>query len=124
MIYVYIGFAGALGAILRYSVGMVFLTEQVFPYATLLVNWIGSFLLAWLTYGLFKKIQLEEKVKTAFTTGFLGSFTTFSAVSVETVELFQNQSALLGIVYVLVSISGGFLLSEIGFRVSRGGSGQ
>ncbi|GGN66079.1 MULTISPECIES: fluoride efflux transporter CrcB [Oceanobacillus] len=120
MIYIYIGLVGALGAMLRYSIGILIMTEHVFPYATLLVNLIGSFLLAWLTYGLFKRIHLDEKLKTAITTGFVGSFTTFSAVSVETVELFQNQSMLLGCVYVFVSLVGGLGMCEVGFRVSRG----
>lgn len=120
MNYVYIGLAGSLGAMLRYSTGILFGTEHGFPYATLLVNLIGSFLLAWLTYGLFKKVHLEEKLKTAITAGFVGSFTTFSAVSVETVELFQNQSVLLGCVYLVVSLVGGLGMSEVGFRVSRG----
>lgn len=120
MIYIYIGLAGALGAILRYSIGILIMAEHVFPYATLLVNLIGSFLLAWLNYGLFKRFHLDEKLKTAITTGFVGSFTTFSAVSVETVELFQNQSVLLGCIYILVSLIGGLGMSEIGFRVSRG----
>ena len=120
MNYVYIGLAGALGAMLRYSAGILFMTEHIFPYATLLVNLLGSFLLAWLTYGLFKKLHLNELLKTAITTGFVGSFTTFSAVSVETVELFQNQSVLLGCVYIFVSLVGGLGMSEIGFRVGRG----
>ncbi|MCG5103671.1 fluoride efflux transporter CrcB [Oceanobacillus alkalisoli] len=120
MHYIYIGLAGAFGAMLRYSAGILFMTDHVFPYATLLVNLLGSFLLAWLTYGLFKKVRLEEKMKMVITTGFVGSFTTFSAVSVETVELFQNQSVLLGCVYIFVSLIGGLGMSEIGFRVGKG----
>lgn len=121
MIFFLVGIAGALGAVLRYIVGNIFITNSIFPYATLCINLIGSFLLAWLIYDLFKKSSLSRKIKTAITTGFLGSFTTFSAVSVETVSLFESGFVFIGIFYVLVSIFGGLLMCNLGFKVSKEG---
>ncbi|MBD8591679.1 MULTISPECIES: fluoride efflux transporter CrcB [Peribacillus] len=118
MNYFLIGIAGALGAILRYLIGLSLFTNSIFPFATLSINLIGSFLLAWLTTNLFKRFSLSPSVKTAIGTGFVGSFTTFSTLSVETVELFKNGRILIGILYIFASIVGGILMSRLGFKVS------
>ena len=118
MVYVYVGIAGFLGAILRYLIGLSFFTNSSFPYATLSINLLGSFLLSWLTTNLFKRFSLSSSVKTAIGTGFVGSFTTFSTLSVETVELFKSGRFLIGILYIFASIAGGILMSRLGFKVS------
>ncbi|TLS37088.1 fluoride efflux transporter FluC [Pseudalkalibacillus caeni] len=119
MVYIYVGIAGALGAILRYLIGISLLTNSTFPWATLVTNLAGSFLLAWLTTTLFKKIPVSPVVASSIGTGFVGSFTTFSTLSVETVELFKDDHLLLGIAYVLVSIAGGIFMSRLGFKVNK-----
>ncbi|MBT2601499.1 CrcB family protein [Bacillus sp. ISL-53] len=119
MVYFLVGVAGTLGAILRYLIGVSLFTNSSFPYATLSINLFGSFLLAWLTTRLFKKTSLSSTLTTAIGTGFVGSFTTFSTLSIETVKLFQNGDILLGGLYVFVSIFGGLLMSRLGFNVSK-----
>ncbi|WP_042349849.1 fluoride efflux transporter FluC [Bacillus massiliigorillae] len=119
MVYLYIGMAGALGAILRYIIGVFLFTDSVFPYATLCINLIGSFLLAWLTTKLFRRISLSKAITTAIGTGFVGSFTTFSTLSVETVQLFKNNDIFLGFLYIFISIVGGLVMSRIGFDVGE-----
>ncbi|MDC3417630.1 fluoride efflux transporter FluC [Aquibacillus salsiterrae] len=121
MIYVLVGLAGALGAMLRYLVGIALVSESPFPFSTLLINLIGCYLLAWLTTTLFNKLALSDYAKAAIGTGLVGSFTTFSAVSVETVLLFDRGSIVLGICYVIVSLIGGMAMSRLGFKVSRVG---
>ena len=54
------------------------------------VNIIGTFLLCFLVTGVVRKISAAKHIQDAMTTGFLGSFTTFSALSMETVLLFEN----------------------------------
>lgn len=119
MVFLLVGIAGAIGAMLRYIIGIIFFTNSIFPYATLCINLIGSFLLTWLTYGLLRRSSLSPEIKTAMTTGFIGSFTTFSAVSVETVSLFQNGDLLLGVLYIFLSIVGGLFMSQLGFKWSK-----
>ena len=119
MIYLFVGIAGSLGAILRYLIGISLFTHSSFPYATLCMNLIGSFLLAWLTTRFFKRTSLSPVMKTAIATGFVGSFTTFSTLSVETVQLFQSGAIGLGILYVTLSMIGGFLMSTLGFKMER-----
>ncbi|WP_138417916.1 fluoride efflux transporter FluC [Aquibacillus sediminis] len=123
MVYLLIGLAGALGAMLRYMVGITLWTDSIFPFATLTVNLLGSFLLAWLTTALFKRISISPMLASAIGTGFVGSFTTFSTLSVETVEMMTNGHAILAILYVAISIIGGMFMSRIGFKVSREGEG-
>ncbi|XXM73135.1 fluoride efflux transporter CrcB [Lysinibacillus sphaericus] len=119
--YLSVGLAGALGAMLRYWVGHAFFDESgLFPYATLTVNLIGSFVLALFTTGIVRRFSLPGHLKMAIATGFVGSFTTFSTLSVETVALFENGHILLGAVYVAVSILGGLAMSRIGFRMQKG----
>jgi fluoride exporter len=118
MVYLYVGIAGFFGAVLRYLIGIALFTNSSFPYTTLSINLFGSFLLSWLTTNLFKRFSLSSSVKTAIGTGFVGSFTTFSTLSVETVELFESGRLLIGILYVFVSIAGGLLMSRLGFKVS------
>ena len=119
MVYLLVGIAGSLGAILRYLIGLSLFTNSAFPYATLSINLIGSFLLAWLTTQFFKKTSISPVIATAIGTGFVGSFTTFSTLSVETVQLFQSGSIGLGILYVFVSLVGGMLMSRLGFNMEK-----
>jgi fluoride exporter len=119
MIYFLVGIAGALGAILRYLISITLFTNSSFPFATLSINLIGSFLLAWFTTRLFKRTSLPPEVTTAIGTGFVGSFTTFSTLSLETIQLFQSGELWLGVLYVLVSIVGGLFMSRLGFSVEK-----
>lgn len=113
LIYLYIGLAGSLGAISRYLVGIIFLSNSLFPFATLLVNLVGCYALAYLTSRVF---FLSSQLKTVIGTGFLGSFTTFSALSVETIELFEQGKVLLAFLYIIISIVGGIFMSNLGWK--------
>ncbi|MCM3764518.1 fluoride efflux transporter CrcB [Neobacillus niacini] len=125
MIYIYVGIAGFFGALLRYLIGLGLAGENsVFPVATLTINLAGSFLLAWLTTVVLKKISLPDLIKTAIATGFVGSFTTFSTFSVETVELFREDQLFFAFAYVLLSFFGGLAMSRLGFRVRKGGASE
>lgn len=122
MLYVWIGIAGALGSILRYLIGIFLFTNNIFPYPTLIVNLLGCFLLAWLTTHMFEKVSISETAKSAIGTGFVGSFTTFSTLSVETVTMFENGYLLLGVVYVVLSVCGGLFMTSLGFKCNGGGA--
>ncbi|WP_370224837.1 CrcB family protein [Cytobacillus sp.] len=121
MVYLWVGAAGFLGASLRYSTGVFLFHENaVFPFATLTVNLLGSFLLAWLMTGMLVRFSLPAHLKTALGTGFVGSFTTFSTLSVETVTLFLDGKTALAVLYIAASIFGGLWMSRLGFQVRKG----
>ena len=98
---------GALGALLRYSVvNWVVLNFGVkdIPLGTLTVNVIGSFLIGILAYLFVTKIS-NDFLRIFFIIGLLGSFTTVSSFSLETVDLLiqtQYISAIVNIIATLV----------------------
>ena len=113
LIYFYIGLAGALGAISRYLVGIFFYSNSSFPFATLLVNLVGCYALAYLSS---RKFSFSSQLKMVIGTGFIGAFTTFSALSVETIRLFEQGKLLLAFMYIIVSILGGVFMSNLGWK--------
>lgn len=111
----WIGFAGMAGAITRVSLGQFIHSESGFPMATLLINSVGTFVLCFIAAGALRKISANRQLYDAVTTGFLGSFTTFSALSMETVLLVENGQLMMAIVYVALSIFGGLTAGIFGF---------
>ncbi|WP_046175848.1 fluoride efflux transporter CrcB [Domibacillus indicus] len=116
MIYILVGAGGMAGALLRYIVSIAIAAwwDGSFPLATLAVNYIGCFFLPLLTLRL--KSRLSVPVQKAVTTGIIGSFTTFSTFSVETVSLWETGQAAAALGYVLLSIVGGLFFTRLGFK--------
>ncbi|WHT49789.1 CrcB family protein [Sporosarcina thermotolerans] len=110
---------GAIGAVSRVSIGEISFGFGNFPFATFTVNMVGTFFLCFLSAGFIQRLRLNHDLQTALTTGFLGSFTTFSAFSMETVNLFQNDAILIALMYIASSIVGGFLFGSIGMKLAR-----
>lgn len=119
MIYVLVGIAGIAGALLRYLLGLYFSGWWIldFPMATFLTNMAGSFALGWITNYLPRLKFLHPYALTAIGTGLIGSFTTFSTFSVETVRLMMNNKWGIAIIYILSSLWGGLLFSWLGYRL-------
>jgi len=88
-----LGTGGAIGAILRYLVGLA-LAHDRFPFSTLLVNVLGSFVL-----GLVVFASLSDEVVLFVGTGACGSFTTYSSFSVQTVQFWEGGDRFRAILY-------------------------
>jgi len=111
-----VGLGGFLGAVSRF--GLNHLIRQViphpFPIATLTINVLGSIGIGLLLEG-FRNHRLLPAVTIFLGMGFLGSFTTFSAFSYETVDLFKREELQLATTYMLGSVVlclAGVLLGE------------
>ena len=119
-------FGGGLGAVCRYlvttQVGARFGT--VFPFGTLTVNTVGSFLMG-LVMGVLLLLAEQQQFaagpwKLLLTVGFLGGFTTFSSFSMETMTLVRGGSTALAALNILanlilgfVAVTGGLVLGQI-----------
>lgn len=83
---------GALGALARFWVsGAVYrLLGRGFPWGTLAVNVMGSFLMGLLFVLFLERLATGAELRSAVLVGFLGAFTTFSSFSIETLTLVQE----------------------------------
>lgn len=98
-----VGLGGFLGSALRYGLGRIPLIMG-FPLITMLINILGSFIIG-ATMEFSKNNALINSNMTLFLqTGFCGGFTTFSAFSLETVILFQNNKYLIGSSYIVLTV--------------------
>jgi CrcB protein len=106
---------GALGAVARYGVAELIDRSEpgAFPWDTLSVNLVGSFLLA-LLVTLAGSSARWTTIRLFFGTGLLGAFTTFSTFSVDTANLLRDGAWLTATLYVLVSLAGGLILAIAG----------
>ncbi|MCC6745529.1 MAG: fluoride efflux transporter CrcB [Acidobacteria bacterium] len=117
-----VGVSGMAGALARYGMSAVIdrWWTAPFPLATFLVNVLGSF-----GIGLVMALALERgaigpDLRLALATGFLGAFTTFSALEYETNRLAGAGSWFLASIYVALSFLAGFAAVQIGAFVGRG----
>jgi CrcB protein len=111
---------GILGICSRYAV-LVFTESfigKTFPLGTLLVNSLGA-LLAGLLFGIFGFSESFKNYRLFCMVGFLGAFTTFSAYSVETINLFFDGKIKLGFLNILLNNILSLLFVGLGFWLAH-----
>ncbi len=112
-----VAFGGAIGAALRYCVS-VYLSGDGFPWDTLSVNMIGSLLLGIVAVALTQGL-ISQDTALILGTGVLGAFTTMSAFSVETLNMFQNQQISSAIIYVAITMVICPILALLGWKMGE-----
>lgn len=121
MTYLYIVVGACLGAPLRYFVGSQFhpgLTGN-FPLGTFVVNVTGCFVIGLLLEYAAERGSLSREARLLFVTGFLGSYTTFSAFAWETYDLARLSEPLTAALYSGLSVVVGVLAVWAGALVIR-----
>ena len=101
-----VAIGGALGAMARYAVStwIFSISSHKFPYATLSVNVLGSFVMGFLFVFILERAALPTEMRGLLMIGFLGAFTTFSTFSLDAIGLWQNGHLFLALVYVLATV--------------------
>ncbi len=111
---VLVAIGGAIGSVLRYGCSRLW-NGSSFPYGTLAVNIIGSFLIG-ILWALFSKGSDEQK-SLLLITGFCGGFTTFSAFSLEGLQMLQEARFASFLLYAFATILFGLAATFIGFKL-------
>lgn len=101
----FVGFGGFAGAVARYLVGQIPLfSRQVFPFATLLINFLGAVAIAVIAEASLRIAPLSPDLLLFLKAGLCGGFTTFSTFSLETMELLENGKTFPALAYILLSV--------------------
>ena len=110
---------GAIGAALRYLIGLSCsrVTWTTMPMGTLSVNLLGCFLLGVLMALGQKYASFSGAPYLMLTVGVCGAFTTFSTFSADSIRLMDNGQWLTVLLYLTLSIIGGFLLFYLGRKL-------
>jgi len=98
---------GVVGAVARYLVyvATAHLLGTGFPYATLIVNVIGSFAMGVLIETMALVWSPSQETRLFLTTGMLGAFTTFSTFSLDFVVLYERRTFALCAIYTIASFT-------------------
>lgn len=117
----WIGLAGAVGAVLRYLItqGVMNALGRGFPYGTLAVNVIGSFLIGALFVVFWERAESGELLRMILVVGLLGSLTTFSAFSLDTWILMQHGAWLKAGANVLANVAFCLFATWLGILATR-----
>ena len=119
MSFIYVGFGGFIGALARYSFNLIFgsILGLPIPLATLFVNILGSFVMGVIFY--FTSNNSSEFYKLFFMTGILGGFTTFSAFSLDSINMFIEKEYQNLFLYISISVFLSIFSLYLGFILSR-----
>jgi fluoride exporter len=115
-----IGFAGALGTLTRYFVGLGAgkLLGTGYPYGTLIVNIVGCFLIAVVTH-VAVTTAVSPTLRLTLTTGFMGGLTTYSSFNLETTGFFRERDLATGFLNVGLTLFLCFGAGLLGLATAR-----
>jgi CrcB protein len=120
MMLLWVMVAGGLGSGARYLTGQWAAASlgTAWPYATLIVNLSGCFLLGLVTQ-LATSGSWNPELRAAVAIGFLGGFTTYSAFNQETIALVANGSVGAAAANVAITLAGGLAAGGLGMTAGR-----
>lgn len=110
-----------MGAVLRYwvSSGVYGLLGRGFPYGTLVVNVLGSLVMGLLYVLFMERMTVGPEVRGAILIGLLGSFTTFSTFSLETLNLVEQAEFVKAALNIMVSVLACIIAAWVGLIAGR-----
>ena len=115
-----VGLGGAVGAVLRWWIGLFmshFLASA--SWGTLVVNLIGSFLVGLLLMWFEGKLPVSDVMRTGILVGLLGGFTTYSAFSIETINMIMSGFYGRASAYVAATVAVCLMGTWVGITLGR-----
>ncbi len=117
----FIGIGGFVGAILRYltdtGVKKIF-PDMSFPLGIFVCNVLGCFLMGLLA-TLLADATISENLKASILIGILGSYTTFSTFSKNSLDLFMNNQYLPAFLNIFLSVGIGIIFVFLGMLLAK-----
>ena len=120
--FLFVAIGGSIGASLRYFAYLFFKNYLLSNYlflSTLIVNIVGSFLIGYAIMLMETKNLSEDFIRYFLIIGVLGSFTTFSTFSIESVDLILTKKYFNAFSYMLLSLSLCLLFTFIGLNFNK-----
>ncbi len=111
---------GGTGALCRYTLSVIINKTHLseFPFGTIVVNLLGSFLIG-LLFGLTEFKPIPPELKAFVFLGFLGGFTTFSTFMLESLKLLREKELFLALGNILLSNVMGIVLVFVGYYLTQ-----
>jgi CrcB protein len=120
--YFWVGVGGALGSIARYwmALAVLALTGPAFPWGTILINILGSFVIAFFgtLTGVSGALNVHSDVRAFVMVGICGGFTTFSSFSLQTLDLAREGRLLYALANITASVVLCLAAVTIGYTVA------
>jgi fluoride exporter len=119
--YLWVSLGGVVGASSRYAMSRFAakVLSTNFPYGTLIINFIGSFILGWLMIWSTERALVDPRWRLLIAIGFCGSYTTFSSYAFESFSYLEQGHWLLfasnvvaNNVFCLLAVLGGAALAR------------
>lgn len=118
-----VGIGGGLGSVARYFVYLLekeyWKSTSGFPYATLGVNLLGSFVIGCFLSKILSHHTQHSALLSFIVVGVLGGFTTFSSFSADNLRLINEGKILLAFIYISSSVLLGLLLTYCGYLIFK-----
>jgi fluoride exporter len=122
--YLWVALGGALGSMARYWMtnAVAALTGPRFPWGTIAINVIGSFIIGFVAFLTTPvgRVSISFDIRAFILVGICGGYTTFSAFSLQTLELMRNGhwleaggNILLSVVACLLAVWAGYALGAL-----------
>ncbi len=112
---------GAAGTGARYLVGgwVAATFGPTFPYGTLGINALGSFLISAIMHVGLVAGAISPDLRVVLATGVMGGFTTYSSFNYEMLSYLQRGALLLGVAYCAATVGGCLLFGYLGLALAR-----
>lgn len=116
-----IALGGAVGSVARFLAANMVATQfgTRFPYGTLMVNLVGSFLIGLMYILIVEKFKMSAEIRGLVMVGFLGAFTTFSTFSLEILDMLKSGALIGAALYLLVSVIVGVANVWLGMQLGK-----